>query len=364
MTAPEPAPRPRQVTLLCGMVIGGSVLMVLMGFERVASLRSLDTRRSVEKFLSEPPGSGMGLTVSEALQGMRLATMVAVACAAATAILGIWLLRAHRPARIAASILAVPLFLSGLVTGGFLSAIVAAAIGMLWLTPARQWFAGQPVPELSGGMFGRPVASPPPPGAPPGTPPGPPRGAPSGPPAAAPDPSWASPPDGSAANPPTQLQAAPPRTPSTSLRVPVAILWACVVTWLSSSLVAMIALVSVPVLLVSDRDKLMAEVYQQNPGLQQQGVTADLVVAVAVVMMGGFVVWSLLSGVLAWLVLRRREWARITLVVSAGIVAVLSLVMTLASPLSLLVTAAATAAAALLLRRESAAWCRHGRMVL
>ena len=38
--------------------------------------------------------------------------------------------------------LAVPLFVTGLVTGGFVSSVVAAAAVMLWFQPARDWFDG------------------------------------------------------------------------------------------------------------------------------------------------------------------------------------------------------------------------------
>ena len=44
----------------------------------------------------------------------------------------------------------MPLFLCGLVTGGFLASVVAASVAMLWLAPARHWFAGttpEPVPS-------------------------------------------------------------------------------------------------------------------------------------------------------------------------------------------------------------------------
>ena len=55
MTTPPAPTRPRQVTLAAWLIMGGSVVVVLTVFERVAGLHSLETRQSVQKFLSEPP---------------------------------------------------------------------------------------------------------------------------------------------------------------------------------------------------------------------------------------------------------------------------------------------------------------------
>ena len=81
------------------------------------------------------------------LDALRVTLMVTAACAAATAILGWYVLQRSRGARVASSVLAVPLFLSGLfvsglVGGGMFSAVVVAAIVMLWFQPARDWFDG------------------------------------------------------------------------------------------------------------------------------------------------------------------------------------------------------------------------------
>ena len=63
--------------------------------------------------------------------------------------LGVFVLQRHRGARIALSVVAVPILLANLVTapltGGLLGALIAAATVMLWTGPARDWFAGRPV---------------------------------------------------------------------------------------------------------------------------------------------------------------------------------------------------------------------------
>ena len=88
--------------------------------------------------------------------------MVAAGCATAAAILGYQVLRRSRSARLALTLLAVPLFVTGLVTGGFTSSVVAASAVMLWFQPARDWFNGvvrEPRPEVANRVA--PPAAPP-----------------------------------------------------------------------------------------------------------------------------------------------------------------------------------------------------------
>ena len=112
--------------------------------------------------------------------------MVSAACATAAAILGYEVLRRSRSARLMLSVLAVPLFLAGLVGvagRGFFPAIVTGAIVMLWFQPARggarDWMDGK-APRPAPTPPPLPVLPPPPMSAPPpstptqslGTPPG------------------------------------------------------------------------------------------------------------------------------------------------------------------------------------------------
>ena len=105
MNVPAPT-RPRQVTLAAWLIMGGSVLVVLTVFERMAGLHSLETRQSVEKFLAEPPADGPR---ARGLRGARHPArlrMVAAGCATAAAILGYQVLQRSRSARVALTVLA------------------------------------------------------------------------------------------------------------------------------------------------------------------------------------------------------------------------------------------------------------------
>ncbi len=128
------------------MIMGGSVLVVATVFETITSLNTLETREAVSQFLSEPPGEGLGLDVPGALLVLRTVSMVAAGCAAVAAVLGFHVLRRNRSARLGVTVVAIPLFFTGMVTGGFLSSVVAASALLLWLEPARNWFDGVPAP--------------------------------------------------------------------------------------------------------------------------------------------------------------------------------------------------------------------------
>src|SRR5262245_36908956 len=107
--------RPRQVTMAAWMVIAGSGFLVATAFERVASFHHLETREALTELLAEPPVKGLGLDLEGALVVLQAFAMVTAGCAAAAMILGYHVLKRHRGARLALTVLAVPLFLSGMV---------------------------------------------------------------------------------------------------------------------------------------------------------------------------------------------------------------------------------------------------------
>jgi hypothetical protein len=317
-----PNPRPRQVTLAAWLTMVGSVLVVVLVFDRLAGLHTLETRQSVEKFLAEPPASDLGVGVDGVLSIIRTLAMVAAGCATAAAILGYQVLRRSRSARLALTVLAVPLFLAGLVTSGFVSSLVAAAAAMLWLQPSRDWFDG--VTRSAPATAVPPVP-------------------------AAPAPHHA----------PAVVHATPrPHgTPYAQAR-PAGVVVACVLTWVMSGLTAL-GMVVTGALLVVSPDVLLDEVHRQNPELEAEGISDDLLVGVTIAMIVVIVLWCVFAAVLAILAFRRVEWARIVLLVSAAAAGALSLIGTTVGAFLLALTlVASVVAVALLLRPEVRAWFR------
>jgi hypothetical protein len=345
MTATATPPRPRQVTLAATLIMGGSVLVVLTVFDRLSGLHTLETRESIEKFLAEPPGNDLGLGVQSMLEILRVFGMVAAGCATAAAILGYQVLRRSRSARLALTLLAVPLFLSGMVTGGFLSSVVAAAAVMLWFQPSRDWFNGvvrEPQPTPVQGAGGSTTTEPD-------------RG--EAPTAGVPSPraypGFGAPPDPSAfAGEPRPWGAAPVGDPSAR---PPAVLWASLLTWVCTTL-AVLVMASSIVLLAVDPSFVFDELHRQNADLAGQGVSEQALQTATFVLGGAVIVWSLAAAVLAALVFRRVSWARVALVVSAAVSAGLLLVCAVVQVLLVLPLAASVVVLALLIRPDVRAW--------
>ena len=381
MTDSSAPPRPRQVTFAAGLIMVGSVFVVLTVFERIAGLQSLETQQSVEKFLSEPPGDGLGIGVQGVLDILRVLAMVAGGCAAAMGVLGYSVLQRSRGARIALTVLAVPLFVSGMVTGGFMSSVVVASAVMLWFPPARDWFDGvtreperpgrpprppgrgppsrdradEAVPGRSGatGAGGSQVGA----GGSGATDAGQRDAARHGAPPAypgfgtAPAPGQASAP----AWPP-----APPVAgsgPSTATR-PNAVVAACVLTWVMSGLAVVMMAISVAVLVEQPRAGLR-RAGQAEPRARRPGVSERVLVDATYVLAAVVVVWSLVAIALAVLVFRRVGWARPVLMASAGVAGLLCLLAVVVGQVLVLVPlAACVTTVALLARPESTTWFR------
>lgn len=329
------------------LVMAGSALVVVSVFERITSLRNLETRRAIERFLSEPPGDGLGLDVPAAITVLQTVSMVAAGCAAAAAILGFHVLRRSRSARLGLTVLAVPLFFTGMVAGGFLSSLVAAAAIMLWLEPARDWFDGRPprTQERPGTSPSAAVPAPPPPPSAPRPHEGFGRPGPGGPPAA-PSPYGA-----------PGTQAVPPAARATGQR-PDTVLWACVVTWVFTGL-ACVLLGASALVVATNPDLVMDELHRQNPDLAAQGVTDRTVRVATYVTAGVTVVWSAAAAVLALLVFRGIGWARLALVGSAAAAGLVCLVASFGSPLMVVPLVACAATLSLLMRPEVRAWCNR-----
>lgn len=332
VSEPSPNARPRQVTLAGWLAMVGSAVVVLLVFDRVSGLHTIETRESVERFLSEPPGSDLGVGVDGVLSALRTLSLVAAGCATAAAILGFHVLKRSRSARLGLTILAVPLFLTGMVTGGFVSSLVAASSVMLWLQPARDWFDGVTTrrPE----------------------------------PVRAPVPARSASPSPSPSLSPAQAIAPPPR-PAVAAGVPTprpsAVTWACILTWVGSGLTLLGAGAS-GVLLGLQPDVLLDEVHKQNPELDAQGVSDDLLIGTTFVMLGGFVLWCVAAAVVAYFVFRGLEWARIALIVSASTAGAVFLIGTAVGAFLLAVTLATSiATVVLLVRPEVRAWFAQRR---
>lgn len=389
--------RPRQVSIAAWLIMGGSLFVLVSAFEQMAGVQSLDTRRAVEDFLAEPPADDLGVGSQGVLAVMRVMVLITGACATASAILGFQVLQRSRSARVALTVLAVPMFVCGLFVGGIMSSFVAAAVVMLWVQPARDWFNGkQPAEAARDTRFDRvppsseaehqahetvsaaaqaPPAGSAPVGGHPSTQPSTqpaaqPSTQPSGEPGDArpwsgfgtPGTTSAGAPGYPSATQTTQVAPQPaPYVPAEQRArrgpAPQPVLWACVVTWVMSGMVAL-AMGLTALALAAAPDPLFEEMDRRDPELlASTDMSRDDLRLLVLVIAGLIVLWCVLAAIVAGFALRGVPVGRVLLVISAGLAGLVCLVgAVLGSPLLVVPLAACGATVALLLRPEATAW--------
>lgn len=340
--------RPPQVTLASGIVMFASILVLLTAWERVSGLGSLETQDAIRAALAEAPFSSLGLDVQSATGVLRVVMMVAAASACATAILGWYVRKPDRSARLALSIFAVPVFLSGMTVGGLAGSFVAAGAAMLWLAPGREWFATgrwtppAPRPEPSirdAAPRHTPPAAPPPGPGPTDQVPPPPSGSAYGVPPS-PHPSWQQ-------EQHHQLHARP-----------AAMVAAFVITVVMAGGLLTMSLLWVAIASLSP--ELLRSVLEEQPELVDQGLSFDQVRDTVLAFAGAFIVWCVVALVLAGFAMARRDWARRGLMVIAAFSAVGCMFFVLANPLVVLPAMAAAATVICLRRVEVRRWFALG----
>jgi hypothetical protein len=378
--------RPPQVSLASGIVMFSSVVVLLTAWERVTSLRTLETQEAIRDVLADAPFSSLGLTVSSTTELLRVSCMVAAACACATAILGWYVRKPDRSSRLALTLFAVVVFLTGIPAGGLAGSFVAAGAAMLWMQPAREWFATgrwtppEPAPPKERGTADRDASGRTPwdaPGAPgpadpwrrppadnaaPDTPP--PASRPFGEPG---PPAQQHPVDRPAESPygqPLAQQPVPAPYPQPApdwqrrqllLARPGAMVAAFVITVVTAGGLLTLSLLWLAIAGFSP-DFLQTVLEQQQPELLDDGLSLEQVRTTVFALAGAFVVWCLVALVLAGFAMARREWARRGLMVSAAFSAGACFALVLNTPLVLLPAAAALATVVCLRRVEVRRW--------
>jgi len=362
--------RPPQVTLASGIIMFSSLIVLVSAWERVSTLRSLETQQSIQEFLVEAPFSSLGLDASGATELLRITCLVAAACACATAILGWYVRKPDRSARLGLSLFAVPVFVTGLVAGGLAGSFVAAGAAMLWVMPAREWFATgrwtppAPPPEKDpqarrtpfagrGGRSGQARESgqsTPPSLVGPNGPSGPDVSAPTAPPPAT-RPFGEQRLDDVAA-PHREHQ---PRHEQLLHARPGAMVAAFVITVVTAGGLLTLSLLWLAIAGLSP-EFLRSALEQQQPDLFDDGLSFGELRSTLVAYAVSFVVWSLVALALAGFAMARRDWARRGLMVIAAFSAGGCLVFVSATPLVVIPAAAAVATVVCLRRIEVRQW--------
>lgn len=325
------------------MVMLGATFVVLSVWDTVSRLRSIESRELIEKFLAGVPS--LGLSVEAGIQVAHALAIVSALCAVAAVALGWEVLQRSQGARVALSVVAVPLFLTGLFAGAFASALVAAATVALWLSPSREWFAGEPIPEpAKRPREGMQVW----------------EQTPNRRSDQAPDRAPELGPGHGPDRAPAPLEAASPASGwSVSAGAPQGrpgpVTAAFVMTFAVASVVFLMTLVSL-VLLGSQTEVMIEELRRQNPDLEASGVTDSLLLTTSYVTGAIVMLWSVLAMVLAYLTAARRAWAARALMICAAVCGVFCVLAALASPAALIPAIVAIATVSCLRRADVRAW--------
>lgn len=329
-------PRPPQVTLLGGAILVGSVLMVMVAFDRIASLGSIEEQEAAARFVDRGLGRGLGIDADQWQTVLRVMCLVAGGTGVVTAFLGWQVLQRDRGARVALSALAPVLLVAGTSTADYVATIVVVAIVLLWRQPSRDWFNGV-------AMKPRPA------------------------PVRAPDPrpretvhagpTGTNGPAGTNGPDPTPYAGAPWPPPPAPQTRPGGLTAAVITTVVGSGLVIAAVLLGL-VTILADRSQVEQEVADEmasQPAYSDLDLDSGVLVAVIIAMLIAFAVWAVVAIVLAVLTLRGSNGARIALIVSAFGSAMASLLGVLAI-FPLVLTGASVAVAVLLMRADTAAW--------
>lgn len=319
------------------MVMLAAIFVVLSVADTVSRLRSIETREAIERFIAEAPAGDLGLSVESMIQVLHGVAMVAALCSVAAVALGWQALQGSRRARTILSVLAFPIFFTGLVAGGLMSSLVAVAAGMLWLSPSREWFAGKPIPEpVKPGQTSRDAnvraitgqGSTQAPGQTPAQVPAQTPGL---------MPGWPMP------------QAAPidKRPDPATVAIVVTVVMAGIVFAMTATSL---------ILLATQPDLVLEELNRQNPNLEAEGISDSLLLTTSYVSGAIALAWCAFAIVFALLMGGRRAWAARGLLISAAACALLCVLATLASPVALIPAVAAIATVSCLRRPEVRAW--------
>ena len=355
---PETAPRPGHATLAGWLVIGGSVILVLVAWQRIANLHTLEVQEELQRAASNSSVDLWTMSAERLETIIRVLCMIAAGAATASAILGWYALKRSTSARLAITLLTPLLVVGAFATAsGFSGSLVLLGIVMLWLRPTRDWYAGRPWTTQTAGSAQRrpdpfaPTSQPRPVDAAPPTPEPPPP---------TPEPEPAPGPGPVQPGPFVGEYGAPAPTPATSpspevrAKRPGALIAACVTVWASCALVAGFMLLFSLVMTVA-RDEFFEELQRQQPD-DVQGITAAQLATGTYLATAFIVLWCVAATVLAMLAFRRLQWARVALVTCAGVAGLVLLAATFISPPVGVLLVASLVTVWLLLRADVTAW--------
>src|ERR1700712_5122705 len=97
----------------------GSVFVILLVWDRISHLNTPTTQASVKEFLDRSKLQDDGVDLGAMTTVVKVVSMICAALAVAVAVQGYHVSKRSRSARLAVTVLTVPLFLTALIGDGF-----------------------------------------------------------------------------------------------------------------------------------------------------------------------------------------------------------------------------------------------------
>ena len=295
----DSAVRPPLVTFVGSAAIAGSVLSLFTAFSTISQLHTLTFRRSLEERLGERL-TNTGFGVDELVVMVRVVTIIGALAAIPVIVWSYELMRRNPKSLRWLSGFAAVMAVAGILADEVWSLMVGVVVSMAWWAPSRAWLSGETNPSRdASGSTARMDA-------------------------------WTAG-ESQATDSPIGRSgaavsvAAQPRVTTdgqVGVERPSQVRTVALLTWGFGGL-AIVAVIFEAVLFVRAAEATLAQAAQDadsNAILSNVGVPPlDVYLAVGLVFFAGLIMWALAAMAVAWVMLRGHEWARIVLLISAGL---------------------------------------------
>ncbi len=146
--------RPREVTLGGLQAVAGSGLALVLLISTAQQLNGSEMTGTLSDLVKNDQAAALNLTVENARRLLRYAIMGMSVLSAASLVLGVYVLRRHRAARIVLTAIGGVVATVGLLAwpvGWIVTVYIGVSIFLIWSRPARAWFSQGSAPGRASG---------------------------------------------------------------------------------------------------------------------------------------------------------------------------------------------------------------------
>ncbi len=149
--------RPREVTVGGLAAVVGSAMALVLLISTANQLNSSQVTDTLQEVIKSDQAATLGLTLEGAREVLRYTIMVLAVLSVASLVLGFYVLRRHRSARVVLTVIGCAVGVLALLAGPvawLVSLYIGVSVFLMWSRPARAWFGGPGGTEGTGGTGG------------------------------------------------------------------------------------------------------------------------------------------------------------------------------------------------------------------